>query len=47
MKCSRDSQPQLELAGLGFQVRAKGSLAVTLVALLFAAFMTLRALHIF
>jgi hypothetical protein len=40
------SEPQLEFACLGLRVKAKGSLAVAIVALLFAAWMALRALHI-
>jgi hypothetical protein len=37
---------QLEFACLGLRVRAKGPLAVAVVALLCAAWMALRALHI-
>jgi hypothetical protein len=40
------SEPQLELTCLGLRVRAKGSLAVVILALLFASWMALRALHI-
>jgi len=39
------SEPQLEFACLGIHVKAKGSLAVVMVALLIAASMALRALH--
>jgi hypothetical protein len=40
------SEPQLEFACLGLRVKAKGSLAIVIVALVFASWMALRALHI-
>ena len=40
------SEPQLELACLGMRVKAKGSLAVVIVAFLVGAWMALRTFHI-
>ena len=45
MKLAR-SEPQLELVCVGIHVKAKGSLAVIVVALLVAVSIALRALHI-
>ena len=44
MKFTGSEPPQLELAGLGFKVKAKGALAVVVVALLVAVWMALRVL---